>query len=107
MKIICPAAGVTYPAQEERISSRRTSRGRIMYVLYRKKNYKKNKKRAGHDAKILDFGCITKRCGWVAKFVSRLRAKADLWVRIQTSLINTKWSTKEKSGQHKTSPPKK
>jgi hypothetical protein len=30
-KIICPVAGVTYPAQEERIP-RRTSRGRIMYV---------------------------------------------------------------------------
>jgi hypothetical protein len=50
-KIICPDAGVTYPAQEERIPSRRTSRGRIMY-MYRKKNYKIKKKSAGHGTKI-------------------------------------------------------
>jgi hypothetical protein len=51
-EIICPDAGVIYPAQEERIPSRRTSRGRIMYVLYRNRNYKINKKSAGHGTNI-------------------------------------------------------
>jgi len=30
---------------------------------------------------------------WVAKLVARLLATATLWVRIQTSLKNTKWAT--------------
>ena len=30
---------------------------------------------------------------WVAKLVARLLATAALWVRIQTSLRNTKWAT--------------
>jgi len=30
---------------------------------------------------------------WVAKLVARLLATAALWVRIQTSLMNTKWAT--------------
>ncbi len=30
---------------------------------------------------------------WVAKLVARLLATAALWVRIQTSLKNTKWET--------------
>jgi hypothetical protein len=30
---------------------------------------------------------------WVAKLVAHLLATAALWVRIQTSLKNTKWAT--------------
>jgi hypothetical protein len=30
---------------------------------------------------------------WVAKMVARLLATAALWVRMQTSLKNTKWAT--------------
>ncbi len=30
---------------------------------------------------------------WMAKFVAQLLAAAALWVRIQTSLKNTKWAT--------------
>jgi hypothetical protein len=30
---------------------------------------------------------------WVAKLVARLLAAAALWVRIQTKLENTKWTT--------------
>ncbi len=33
---------------------------------------------------------------WVAKLVARLLAAADLWVRIQTSLKNSKWATQAK-----------
>jgi hypothetical protein len=42
---------------------------------------------------------------WVAKLVPRLLATAALWVRIQTSLKNTKWATKEWPTH--SSPPKK
>jgi hypothetical protein len=51
-KLFAQMQGVIYPAQEERIPSRRTSRGRIMYVSYRNRNYKINKKSAGHGTNI-------------------------------------------------------
>jgi hypothetical protein len=34
-----------------------------------------------------------KQGNWVAKLVARLLATAALWVRIQTSIKNTKWAT--------------
>jgi hypothetical protein len=37
---------------------------------------------------------------WVLKLVARLLATATLLVRIQTSLKNTKWRHKQRSGQH-------
>ncbi len=37
--------------------------------------------------------------GWLSWYpVARLLAKAALWVRIQTSLKNTKWKTYKRSG---------
>jgi hypothetical protein len=45
---------------------------------------------------------------WVAKLVARLLATAALWVRIQTSLQDTKWATKAKEWpKHFYSPYKK
>ncbi len=38
--------------------------------------------------KLIDLKLL--RLGWVAKLVARLLATAALWVRIQTSLKNTK-----------------
>ncbi len=38
-------------------------------------------------------GWLSKEVGEVTKFVARLVATAALWVRIQTSLKNTKWAT--------------
>jgi hypothetical protein len=45
---------------------------------------------------------------WVAKLVARLLTTAVLWVRIQTSLKNTKWATEAKEWPiHSSPPPKK
>jgi hypothetical protein len=45
---------------------------------------------------------------WVAKLVqARLLATAPLWVRIQTSLKNTKWATSAKDWPTHSSPPTK
>ncbi len=41
------------------------------------------------------------------ELVARLLATAALWVRIQTSLKNTKWATKAKEWPTHSSPPKK
>jgi hypothetical protein len=43
----------------------------------------------------------------MAKLVARLLAMAALWVRIQTSLKNTKWATQAKEWPTQSSPPKK
>ncbi len=43
---------------------------------------------------------VAKSGRWVAKLVARLLATADLSVRIQTSLKNTKGRQKQRSGQH-------
>jgi hypothetical protein len=42
----------------------------------------------------------------VAKLVARLLATAALWVRLQTSLKNTKWATYAKEWPTHSSPPK-
>jgi hypothetical protein len=44
---------------------------------------------------------------WVAKLVALLLATAALWVRIQTSLKNTKWATYAKEWPTHSSKPKK
>jgi hypothetical protein len=44
---------------------------------------------------------------WVAKLIARLLAPAALWVRIQTSLKNTKWATSAMEWPTHSSPPKK
>ncbi len=41
------------------------------------------------------------------RLVARLLATAALWVRIQTSLKNTKWATEAKEWPTHSSPPKK
>ncbi len=43
---------------------------------------------------------------WMAKMVARQLATAALWVRIQTSLKNAKWSTKAKEWPTHYSPQK-
>ncbi len=40
-----------------------------------------------------ELGGLLGRCVAIAKLVARLLAAAALWVRIQTSLKNTKWAT--------------
>ncbi len=45
--------------------------------------------------------------GWVDKLLARLPATAALWVRIQTSLKNHKWTTEAKEWPTHCSPPKK
>ncbi len=42
------------------------------------------------------FTATAKSWRWVAKLIARLLATAALWIRIQTSLKNTKWVTKAK-----------